>query len=141
MFNRNKELFLFDIFVAVLKINDTVERFNNAQELLHNYNAWDSVIREFGIIGEATNNLIKSGVLDESSRVVVDFRNLLIHNYFGIDPEEVWDVVKSDLPIFKELIVEKLLNIDNGLKSELIEAYIEENIFLVFIKQALESLK
>ncbi|MFA5520093.1 MAG: HepT-like ribonuclease domain-containing protein [Spirochaetota bacterium] len=141
MFNRNKELFLFDIFVAVLKINNTVERFNNAQELLRNYNAWDSVIREFGIIGEAANNLIKSGVLDESSRVVVDFRNLLIHNYFGIDPEEVWDVVKSDLPIFKELIVEKLLKIDSELKSELIEAYIEENIFLVFIKQALELLK
>ena len=140
MFNRTYELFLFDVYIAIVKIEKTVDRFDNAQTLLHDYNAWDSVIREFEIIGEATNYLIKNNILDETSRVVVDFRNLLIHNYFGIDAEEVYDVVKSDLPNFKSLITDKLSQIDNDLKNDLIEAYIQSNSYLEFVKLSLEKL-
>ena len=140
MFNRTYELFLFDVYIAIVKIEKTVDKFDNAQTLLHDYNAWDSVIREFEIIGEATNYLIKNNILDETSRVVVDFRNLLIHNYFGIDAEEVYDVVKSDLPNFKSLITDKLSQIDNDLKNDLIEAYIQSNSYLEFVKLSLEKL-
>jgi uncharacterized protein with HEPN domain len=140
MFNRTYELFLFDVFIAIIKIEKTVERFDNAQTLLYDYNAWDSVIREFEIIGEATNYLIKNNILDETSRVVVDFRNLLIHNYFGIDAEEVYDVVKSDLPNFKSLITDKLSQIDNDLKKDLIDAYMQSNSYLEFVKLSLEKL-
>jgi len=140
MFNRTYELFLFDVFIAIVKIEKTVDKFDNAQTLLHDYNAWDSVIREFEIIGEATNYLIKNNILDETSRVVVDFRNLLIHNYFGIDAEEVYDVVKSDLPNFKSLITDKLSQIDNDLKNDLIEAYMQSNSYLEFVKLSLENL-
>lgn len=140
MFNRTYELFLFDVFIAIVKIEKTVDKFDNAQTLLHDYNAWDSVIREFEIIGEATNYLIKNNILDETSRVIVDFRNLLIHNYFGIDAEEVYDVVKSDLPNFKSLITDKLSQIDNDLKNDLIEAYIQSNSYLEFVKLSLEKL-
>ena len=104
-----------------------------AENPSYDYNAWDSVIREFEIIGEATNYLIKNNILDETSRVVVDFRNLLIHNYFGIDAEEVYDVVKSDLPNFKNQITDKLSQIDNDLKNDLIEAYIQSNSYLEFV--------
>ena len=140
MFNRTYELFLFDVYIAIVKIEKTVDKFDNAQTLLHDYNAWDSVIREFEIIGEATNYLIKNNILDETSRVVVDFRNLLIHNYFGIDAEEVYDVVKSDLPNFKSLITDKLSQIDNDLKNDLVEAYIQSNSYLEFVKLSLEKL-
>ena len=140
MFNRTYELFLFDVYIAIVKIEKTVDRFDNAQTLLYDYNAWDSVIREFEIIGDATNYLIKNNVLDETSRVVVDFRNLLIHNYFGIDAEEVYDVVKSDLPNFKNQITDKLSQIDNDLKNDLIEAYIQSNSYLEFVKLSLEKL-
>ena len=140
MFNRRYELFLFDVYIAIVKIEKTVDKFDNAQTLLHDYKAWDSVIREFEIIGEATNYLIKNNILDETSRVVVDFRNLLIHNYFGIDAEEVYDVVKSDLPNFKSLITDKLSQIDNDLKNDLIEAYIQSNSYLEFVKLSLEKL-
>ena len=140
MFNRTYELFLFDVYIAIVKIEKTVDRFDNAQTLLYDYNAWDSVIREFEIIGEATNYLIKNNILDETSRVVVDFRNLLIHNYFGIDAEEVYDVVKSDLPNFKNQITDKLSQLDNDLKNDLIEAYIQSNSYLEFVKLSLEKL-
>ena len=133
--------YFYLMFILQLsRLKKTVDKFDNAQTLLHDYNAWDSVIREFEIIGEATNYLIKNNILDETSRVVVDFRNLLIHNYFGIDAEEVYDVVKSDLPNFKSLITDKLSHIDNNLKNDLIDAYIQSNSYLEFVILSLQML-
>ena len=140
MSKRIEELFLFDIYVAILKIQKTVEKFENSEELLHDFNAWDSVIREFEIIGEAARHLIDSNILDESARVVVDFRNLLIHNYFGIDPEEVWDVVINDLPYFTNDILEQINKIERPLKKELIDAYCEHNKYLDFVIEKLKVL-
>ena len=140
MSERRVELFLFDIYVAILKIEKTVEKFKNSEELLHDFNAWDSVIREFEIIGEAARHLIDSNILDENARVVVDFRNLLIYNYFGIDPEEVWDVVVNDLPYFTNDILEQINKIEEPLKKDLIEAYSEHNKYLDFVIEKLKAL-
>ena len=40
MFNRVVELFLFDILVAILKIEEVSNRFDNAQNLRHDFMAW-----------------------------------------------------------------------------------------------------
>ncbi|MDO8593033.1 MAG: DUF86 domain-containing protein [bacterium] len=37
-------------------------------------------------------------------RDIADFRNVLIHEYFGVDKEKVWAVVKNDLPGLKKEI-------------------------------------
>ena len=85
---RIKELFLLDIVVAIYKINETIKGFNSANDLKHHYMAWDSVIREFEIIGEATKNLINSELLDNSKREIVDFRNddNIEESYINIEP-------------------------------------------------------
>lgn len=140
MSKRVKELFLFDIYIAILKIEKTLSKFENAQQLLYDFNAWDSVIREFEIMGEATKHLLESNMLEKENRVVVDFRNLLIHNYFGIGADEVWDVAKCDIPIFKKDILDKINLVDKNLKANLTEAYIEQNIYLDFIVKELKTL-
>jgi uncharacterized protein with HEPN domain len=66
--SRVKELFLFDILVAIYKIEETVKSFDNGNKLKYNYMAWDSVVREFEIIGEATKNLIESDLFDKTKR-------------------------------------------------------------------------
>jgi uncharacterized protein with HEPN domain len=48
---RVREIFLFDMLVAIAKIEETCKSFNDGDVLKHNYMAWDSVIREFEIIG------------------------------------------------------------------------------------------
>ena len=66
-----------------------------------------AVIREFEIIGEAVANLT-DGVKDKYPHIIwqdiKDFRNLLIHEYFGVDMEIVWNVIQSDLPQLYETI-------------------------------------
>ena len=141
MSKRQIELFIFDIFIAVLKIEHTSAKFKNSQDLLHSYTDWDSVIREFEIIGEASKHLIKASILGKEYRFVVDFRNIIIHEYFGIEPEEVWNIINNDLKIFKNLIIQIINTLDKNLKAELIDSYIEDNKYLDFIVSSLKLLK
>ena len=141
MSNRINELFLFDILVAIVKIEKVSSDFEYAEQLKHQFMAWDSVVREFEIIGEAANILIKNRILTHENQVVVDFRNVLIHHYFGIDAEEVWDVIHNDLKFFKSAILDTINKIESTLKEELLGDIIDENNHLNFIVQVLNQLQ
>ncbi len=138
---RYPELFLFDIFIAIQKIAYIVETHKDAESLLYDFRSWDSVIREFEIIGEATNLLLKKGVLSDEHRVIVDFRNRIIHHYFGIDPEIVWLIATVDLKGFEEEIRTLIASIDTKLRNELIEATMSDCRYLDFVVDALKELK
>ncbi len=141
MSERLIELFLFDVFIAITKIEHTVSNFENPDELKHHYLSWDSVIREFEIIGEASKHLLKSDLLENEYRSVVDFRNVLVHAYFGIDEEEVWSIVHTQLYSFKELVSSKIQMICPEIKQEILKAMIDENSYLDFVVRELDSLK
>ena len=67
----------------------------------------DAVIRKLEIIGEATKNLSEKFRIKHKSvdwRVIAGFRDKLIHKYFGINLELVWEVIKRDLPLLKDQI-------------------------------------
>ena len=140
MSKREVELFIFDVYIAIVKIEYVSNEFTNIQDLLHDFKSWDTVIREFEIIGEASKHLIRDDLLEQKFQVVVDFRNLIIHEYFGIEPEEVDNIIKRDLKFFKAEIEGLIGTIDDDLKKELIDAFIEDNKHLAFLKQALEEL-
>ena len=139
--NREIELFIFDVYIAILKIKKVTSSFDNVQDLLHNFTSWDSVIREFEIIGEASKYLLKNKLLDKQYQEIVDFRNQIIHEYFGIDTDVVWTIVQVDLSHFEEIILNLIKNIEIDLKKELIESFIEDNKYLSFIVQSLEEIK
>jgi len=66
-----------------------------------------AVIREFEIIGEAVGKLpaaMKDGYPGIPWQDVKDFRNLLAHEYFGIDLEIVWNTVRNDLPMLMDAV-------------------------------------
>ncbi|MDD2651822.1 MAG: DUF86 domain-containing protein [Sulfurimonas sp.] len=139
--SRVKELFLFDMLIAIAKIEETCKNFSDGDALKHNYMAWDSVIREFEIIGEATKNLINSEVFDTSKREIVNFRNVLIHEYFGIDEEEVFDIARNKLNDLKQIAISKIETIEKELKEELIIDFIDENRHLNFVVDAVTKLR
>ena len=99
MFNKNN-LYLDDILESALAIQDYVEGFD-LQAFIKDRKTYSATIREFQIIGEAVKNLsddIKTNYSNTSWQDIKDFRNILIHEYFGIDLELVWNVIKEDLP-------------------------------------------
>jgi uncharacterized protein with HEPN domain len=65
------------------------------------------VIRCLEIISEAVRQLpedFKQKYSNIEWRKIVDLRNILIHEYFGIEPEIIWDIVKNKIPALKAFI-------------------------------------
>ncbi|MGD9685628.1 MAG: DUF86 domain-containing protein [Desulfobacter sp.] len=70
-----------------------------------------AVIRELEIIGEASSRISsekKHKYPDIPWRLLKDFRNVLSHEYFGVNEEIVWDIVTNKLPPLKTQIEEIL---------------------------------
>jgi len=110
MSKRVLEFFIIDILIAIDKIKRYSKDFKNADDFYYDEKSFDATMRELQIIGEATKHLINSNLLDKSFRVIVDFRNLIVHEYFGIDKDEIWQIVTSHLYNFEEEILKLLKN-------------------------------
>jgi uncharacterized protein with HEPN domain len=143
MSDRIKELFLYDIIIAIAKIKHIANKFDNAENLKYDFLHWDSIIREFEIVGEAMNYCIKFKLFknEKDKRKVIDFRNILIHKYFGIDAEAVLNIAKFNLEWLENMIYERIEKIEPNLKEELKKEMIEENKNLDFVIKALEKIK
>lgn len=83
------------------------------EEFLKNRQLQDVVNRRLEIIGEAASNIsedIRKKYPQVPWRDIMDMRNKLIHEYFGVDAGVVWKVAKKDVPELKKQI-EKILKL------------------------------
>lgn len=83
------------------------------EQFIDDRKTYSATIREFQIIGEAIRNLNESTLKkypDIEWRDIMDFRNVLVHEYFGIDFEIIWNVIIDDLPLLKKVVLENLSN-------------------------------
>jgi uncharacterized protein with HEPN domain len=110
MSERDLRLYLSDISDSAGAIVEYVKGLS-FEEFCSDRKTQSAVVREFEIIGEAVGRLS-----DESKRKhpevewqdIKDFRNLLTHEYFGIDLEIVWKIVNDDLPTLIRVVGELL---------------------------------
>ncbi|PIN91122.1 hypothetical protein COU57_01925 [Candidatus Pacearchaeota archaeon CG10_big_fil_rev_8_21_14_0_10_32_14] len=68
-----------------------------------------AIVRELEIIGEAVKNLSLDFRKNNSKikwNLIAGLRDKLIHHYFGINLERVWNVIQYDLPVLKKQIGE-----------------------------------
>lgn len=71
-------------------------------------------IKQLEIIGEASNHIsddIKSKYSHVSWEEIISLRNVLVHEYFGVDPTLIWQIIGTDVPDFKvevEVILKSL---------------------------------
>ena len=64
-------------------------------------------VKQIEIIGEAANYItpeIKATFSDLEWTQIIGMRRILVHEYFGMDFELIWQVIINDLPILKEKI-------------------------------------
>jgi len=101
---RDSRLYLEDI----LESADKIERYTknlSFKTFSADSKTIDAVVRNFEIIGEAARQLpgtIKAKHHYVEWRSMIDFRNVIIHEYFGIDLEIMWDIIKTKLPPLKK---------------------------------------
>lgn len=80
---------------------------NTFDDLLQNDRLSRAVCRSLEIIGEACSKIhpdIKAKHPYVPWREMSDIRNRIIHHYFGVDYDIVWDTVKTDIPQLKQYI-------------------------------------
>ncbi len=92
--------FLNDSKEAILRINVYVENLSY-EEFLNDIKTQDAVVRNLEIIGEAIKN-ISEELKEKYPRVpwkdLAGVRDKLIHHYFGVNLDIVWNIVKEELP-------------------------------------------
>ncbi len=104
MSERPIQLLLSDICEAIDRIEQytsgiSFEAFSKDQKTI------DAVVRNLEIIGEVANRLpddLKDSHSDIEWYKVVGLRNRIVHAYFGIDIEIIWQILRKDLPALRQ---------------------------------------
>ncbi|ARA94203.1 hypothetical protein AWN76_014260 [Rhodothermaceae bacterium RA] len=86
-----------------------IERYTAAGEhaFYEDEKTQDAVLRNLQTLAESTQRLseeIKQQYAVIDWRSISGFRNVVVHDYLGIDPRQIWRIVADDLPILKQVI-------------------------------------
>ncbi len=96
---RDYRLQLDDILEAIGRIKEYTENMSE-EDFSSDHKSQDAVIRNLEIIGEAARSLpddIKNSSSEIEWHKIIALRNLLIHEYFGVNVVILWDVVTNKL--------------------------------------------
>ncbi len=107
---RDYRLYLDDILEAIAKIQKYTEGLS-IEQFKDDDKTYDAVIRNFAVIGEAAKHIppnVRKKTPDVPWRQMAGMRDKLIHEYFGVRFDVVWDTVRKRLPEVK-LLIEALL--------------------------------
>lgn len=107
---KDEKIFLIHILEAIEKIEKYTKDITK-NKFLTSDEKQDAVIRELEVIGEAVKNLSKEFRERYNSIPWKEFtgiRDKLIHAYFNVNIERVWNVIRQDIPNLK-MEIEKIL--------------------------------
>jgi uncharacterized protein with HEPN domain len=104
--SRNESLYLGDIQESCEKIL----RFTKGmtyKEFIHDDLHFDAVLRNLEVIGEAVKNISEETRITYPNvkwRKIAGFRDIVAHEYFGVNEETVWDIVKNQVPDLLKIV-------------------------------------
>ncbi len=101
----------------ILECAQKIEQFtvDGKDRFLRDAMVKDAVLRNFSIIGEAAKRIddsYRTAHPEIPWRALAGLRDVLIHQYEGIDPERVWTIVERELPDLREAIAAFLPTLD-----------------------------
>jgi len=112
---RESKIYLRDIFNAMISIESFVGAMDFDQ-FKEDDKTTSAVIRKLEIIGEAAKNIPQSITKKYSTvpwKEMAGMRDILIHFYFGVNLNLVWQTVKHRIPQVKPTIKQLLDELDN----------------------------
>ncbi len=109
------DLFVLDLIISIDKIKRFSEKLNNSEDLIRKEEICSAILRELSVIGEAMNKVLQTKKLNPlikpSWRDIVDFRNIVIHEYFGLNFDEIYQIIKKEIPILEKEVITLIKNL------------------------------
>jgi uncharacterized protein with HEPN domain len=103
---KDDKLYLIHISECIERIESYVGQMD-AQAFAGSTMVQDAILRNLQTMAESTQRLSDKA---KESQPQIDwykiagFRNILVHDYLGIDTETIWNIIKKDLPALKEAV-------------------------------------
>jgi uncharacterized protein with HEPN domain len=99
MSKRTSDLYTEDILISIRSIKKYAKDLS-FEEFAKNQMKIDAVVRNFEIMGEAIKPLAKMAQEEHPEipwKKIIGLRNKITHEYFAIELEIIWKVIKNDL--------------------------------------------
>ena len=106
MNNKDDLAFIEHILESINAIKEFSKNISK-EELISNRLKQSAIVREIEIIGEAVKNIsenLKNKNREIEWKDIAGTRDKMIHHYFGVDLNIVWEIIKKDLPILEKQI-------------------------------------
>lgn len=96
----------------ILESIEAIEEFSagiSKEEIASNRMRQSAIVRELEVIGEAVKNIsekLKNKHPGIKWKAIAGTRDKMIHHYFGVDLNVVWEIIEKDIPLLKKQILE-----------------------------------
>jgi uncharacterized protein with HEPN domain len=107
---------LLDLLESIKKIKLYSQEFNNADDFYHDQKSFDASMMQFVVIGETISRLeetFKKSHPQIPWQKIKNFRNIIAHDYFGIDADEIWDIINNKLIPLESALKNLIDTVDN----------------------------
>ncbi|MFH1370768.1 MAG: HepT-like ribonuclease domain-containing protein [Planctomycetota bacterium] len=107
-----------DDIVYLRHIEDCIRRIEEdtaggRDAFLASHTLQDAVIRNLQTLAESTQRL-SDAMKDANPEIewyrIAAFRNVLVHDYLGVDIEKIWEITQRDVPALKSVVSKMLRN-------------------------------
>jgi len=103
---KDDRLYLIHIIESIERIESYIEGLDE-KSFLESTLVQDAVVRNLQVMSESTQRLseeTKQAQPEIDWYRIAGFRNILVHDYLGIEMETVWNIVEKELPLLKKAV-------------------------------------
>ena len=99
---------ILHILDAIAEIESYIQGADK-DSFVNNSMMFNATLHQLEIIGEAANGLSEEFIMNHTETPwarIIGLRNLIIHEYFGVDDQTIWSIVTINIPQLKQYLSE-----------------------------------